>query len=131
MVQMLESENKDLKNHCEKYVRGCSGKGRQCVMGNFSVEIKTMGMYKNGNVEMKNVMSGMKSLFEGLSRKQDRAEKRKQSKIGKLKGSRGEIWRKTGANFQETSPSESHREQLFQQQIVIISMKCYRPENPA
>lgn len=84
MVQMLESENKDLKNHCEKYVRGCRGKGGQCVMGNFSVEIKTMGMYKNGNVEMKNVMSGMKSLFEGLSRKQDRAEKRKQSKIGKL-----------------------------------------------
>lgn len=70
---------------------------------------------------MKNVMSDRKSLFEGLDRKLDRAEQRKQNKTKLVKGKR--VWGKSEGKQVPTSKSpllvESHREQLSQQPIVI------------
>lgn len=42
------------------------------MKGNFSTEMKIM--FKNGNVEIKTVITGTKSLFEGFNRELDRAE---------------------------------------------------------
>lgn len=64
---------------------------------------------------MKNVISDMKSLFEGLNRKLGRAEKIKQSKIS---NGMGKIWMKTVTNFPETSPDG------VAQGTVILATNC-------
>lgn len=68
------------------------------VMANFSVEMQSI---PKGIIEMKNIISDVERLFEGLIRKLDCAEKIKQSKIS---NDMGKIWLKIGTNFQETSP---------------------------
>ena len=121
IMQMFKLEDKDFKITVKNMFKDVAEKVDSICDGSFSIVMKTV--FKNGNVEIKNVISDVKCLFKGLNRELARAEKMKQRKFVKGKECGG----KSGGKLVSTSKSpllmESHRKQLFQQQIMTMCGK--------